>query len=80
MQEDAMNETAIQIAREYIFDAKGWSLDEFDVQISRKENNAVIVVDAVHMDDLSGEKGTNKSVQLFIDVQSRKVIKELSYQ
>ncbi len=80
MQENAVNEVAIQIAREYIFNAKGWNLDEFDVLISRKENNAVIVVDAVHRDDLSGQKGINKSVQLFIDVQNKKVIKELSYQ
>jgi len=73
-----------QSARHYIQSAKGWPENDYHLEwLCQQENpNAVLIIlDAVHKDDLkSRERISSKSVQLHIDLNSQKVLKELAYQ
>lgn len=74
---------AIGIAREYITKKKGWSDEEFHLEVIRTEGThdaPVVVLDAVNKEDLKGHKGGGKSLQLHVDVKTGSVTKELGYQ
>jgi len=72
-------DVARQVARDYIKQTKKWKDTEFEIQIVSKKDD-IVVVDAVHADDLKGTKGSNKSVQLTVDTAKKSVVKELAYQ
>lgn len=72
-------EIAIEVGREYVTTVKRWKDNEFDIQMVEERPGNIVVVDAVHADDLLA-KGSNKSIQLHINVVRRSVIKELAYQ
>jgi len=80
MQTQKEDEVARQVARAYIQQTKKWKDDEFQIEIIAHKDNNTIVVDAVHIDDLRGGKGSNKSVQLHVDTLNKVVVKELGYQ
>src|SRR5712692_8171771 len=82
--ESAINSTvqelATQIARDHIHSSKRWPEKDFHVEVLRSEgspSSPIIIVDAVHHDDLNLEgRGSTSSVQLHIDLNARRVLKE----
>jgi hypothetical protein len=76
---EAVDQIAEEVAHEYVRLVKQWPVEDYHLEILRSDS-AVVVVDAVHKDDLTGSKSPNKSVQLHVDVQDRKVTRELAYQ
>jgi hypothetical protein len=80
MQTQNEDDVARQVARDYIQQTKKWKDDEFQIEIIAHKDDNTVVVDAVHVDDLRGEKGSNKSVQLNVDTFNKVVVKELGYQ
>ena len=79
MQSQTNDVTVQSVARDYIHRTKHWSDREFEIEVLA-EKDGLIVMDAVHADDISGKKGSNKSVQLQIDPFRMIVVKELAYQ
>jgi hypothetical protein len=75
---------AEQIAHDYLRTAKRWSEEDYHLDILREEggrNSPVVVLDAVHHDDLRPQgRAAPKSLQLYIDLNNRRVLKELGYQ
>ena len=80
MEAHTEDEVARQVARIYIQQTKQWKDDAFQIEIVAHKDKNTVVVDAVHVDDLRGEKGSNKSVQLHVDTVKQAVVKELGYQ
>lgn len=78
-QQQTEQAVATQVARAYIRATKKWRESDFEIEFLRREPNGLVVVDAVHGDDLK-QKGSNKSVQLHIDLMKLLVVKELGYQ
>lgn len=76
---ETADQIAEEVAHEYVGLVKQWPVEDYSLEILRRDA-AVVVVDAVHKDDLMGSKSPNKSVQLHVDVQNRKITKELAYQ
>jgi len=72
------DEKAQNIAHEYVATTKQWSTDEYDLNMLKLDD--IIIIDAVHTDDLKGSKSPNKSVQLQIDLSVGQVVRELAYQ
>ncbi|MEE4378436.1 MAG: hypothetical protein V2J55_13145 [Candidatus Competibacteraceae bacterium] len=72
------DEKAQNIAHEYVKNTKQWSSDEYDLDILKRDD--IIIIDAVHQDDLKGSKSPNKSIQLHIDLSVGQVVRELAYQ
>jgi hypothetical protein len=77
-------ELAAQLAHDYIRSTKRWPEKDYHLEVLRQEggpHSSVIVLDVVHQDDLNPRRrGSNKSVQLHIDLTGHKVVKELAYQ
>jgi hypothetical protein len=80
----SQQERTVQLAQDYVRAAKQWPESDYHVEVRRLEGDPaspVVIVDAVHHDDLTpGRRGSNKSVQLHIDPNGRRVLKELAYQ
>ena len=79
-QSQKKEDVARQVAHDYIVQSKKWKDNEFRIEIVSTSKDDIVVVDAVHVDDLRGTKGSNKSVQLHVDIVKKAVIKELGYQ
>ena len=77
-------DAALEVARQYVKTTKQWPETEFHLEFLRQEGTAespVLIIDAVHHDDLQPvKKGGGKSVQLHVDMNERRVTKELAYQ
>ena len=80
MQNQKDEDVARQVAHDYIRETKKWKEDEFRIEVVSEKKDHLVVVDAVHLDDVRGEKGSNKSVQLHVDTVKKVVVKELGYQ
>ena len=74
----SVDQIAEKVAHAYITQIKKWPAADYHLEIVKRDT--VVVVDAVHKDDLTGSKAVNKSLQLHIDVKSQTVVKELAYQ
>jgi hypothetical protein len=73
-----------QMVHEYLQSTKQWAQNDYHLEFLRREGDPaspVVVLDAVHHDDLHARKrGGSKSVQLHVDLQSQRIVKELAYQ
>jgi hypothetical protein len=71
---------AEQIASEYLA-SKGWQDTDYSLKIQREEPGAVVVVEAIHKDDLRPQRrGAGRSLQIHVDLSTKAVTKELAYQ
>ena len=79
---DLTNEEIEQIARSYIAQEKGWSQTEYTiVQTDGKDDAGNFVVNARHKDDETlSVPGGGKSVELHIDPNTKRVVRELHFQ
>ncbi len=80
MQDQKKEKIARGVALEYVIKFKQWKTCEFEIQIGSVNSDNIIVVDVVHNDDLRGSKGSNKSIQLYVDTARAAVTKELGFQ
>ena len=80
MQNQHDDEVALQVAHDYVVHVKKWKTDQFRLEVTAHKPNNIVTVDAVHVDDLRGEKGVNKSIQIQVDVVKRIVTNELAFQ
>lgn len=83
MLKDAERRMTEEIATKYAIETKGWKMGDFEVEVLDGETSpepGTIVADLVHVEDLQGKIGGGKSVQLQIDLNSKKVVKELAFQ
>ncbi len=69
------------ISQDYIANKKDWDTSVYEVEMVRRQEDGLIVVDIVHEDDLKGIKGQpSKSIQLVINPKLETVEKELAFQ
>jgi hypothetical protein len=75
---------AKHIADNYLQNVKGWDKTVYHLEFLHQEGTSgspVIVLDAIHNADLGKrERRASQSLQLHVDLQDRRVIRELGYQ
>jgi hypothetical protein len=82
--EERAQQAAFAIAQQYLQTAKGWKTEEYSLELLRVEGNVempIIIVDCISSTDLhSPLRGGGQSVQLTIDINQQRVVRELAYQ
>jgi hypothetical protein len=78
------HELALQIARDYVRATKRWPEPDYHLEFLRTEGGPrapVLVLEAVHHDDFrSAGRGPSRSLQLYVDISTQRVVRELAYQ
>ncbi|MGI2169105.1 hypothetical protein ACROAE_02700 [Shewanella sp. MF05960] len=82
---EANQSEAIEIAKEYLMNVKGWKCGDYIVDIEHYEltepSNEYVSIRATHKGDLlNSTPGGGKSVQLRVSIDKQEVIRELGYQ
>ncbi len=77
---DASMERYIRNVESYVLETKGWRSDDFEIQFNRDENGSLVFW-VVHVHDKDAEAlGGGQSVEVFVEEDSGKVLKELAFQ
>lgn len=77
-----IRETVVPIIRTYIEGSKKWTADQYNIQYTGRTDDAGhLIINIVHKDDPNiVHPGGSKSIQLFVDLKRKEVIKELAFQ
>lgn len=79
-QEPAEEAVLRQIVAKYISDNKNWRAEDYVVRRSRQDGD-IVVFSVIHRDDETAlVPGGGKSVELHVDVLTKKVARELGFQ
>lgn len=82
--EEQARRVAEEVAHGYLQTVKHWQTNDYYLEVPeavKPEEVSMVVVDGIHKSDLQSEqRGGGQSVQLVIDVDSRRVLRELAYQ
>ena len=74
-------EIVIEVASAYARSEKGWKTAGFHVDVKRRQDDQTIVANVVYEHGLKGlRKGGGKSVELWVNIESKKVTRELGFQ
>ena len=82
--EEQTKQLAVKAAHHYLQTVKQWRQEEYHlefVNIKDMEGMSVVVLEGIHEADLNNrQRGGGQSVQLYVDAQSHRVLRELAYQ
>jgi hypothetical protein len=79
----ADDQTTLQAAAavdDYIVKSKHWEKGSYQVKFNRKEGTSLVFW-VLHSDDSAAKvPGTGKSIEVYVDASSDRVVKELAFQ